>query len=378
MKAIKNGAIFDGSTILRGKALILDKGYIHDLVDEANIPESVKEIHDLQGNLLASGFIDLQVNGGGGIMFNSEPTKETILKMLQGHAKFGTTGFMPTLITESYDVMEAAVQAVQQAIDDNTPGVLGIHLEGPFLSKVKKGAHDASKFREIDELGFKIVTALKGGSTILTIAPEEFNLNTITELSDAGVIICAGHSNANYQQTVDAIDAGLDGFTHLYNAMTPMQSREPGMVGAAISDEKTWFGIICDGYHMHPSAFKVAVKAKQPGGAVLVTDAMATVGSEKDFFELDGQIIKSVNGKCQNASGSLAGSDLNMNTAIKNAIKFADLSVEEAIRMATLYPAKAINMSDKLGQVKPGYFANLVELNSDLSVCNTWMHGDLI
>ncbi|MGO2332092.1 MAG: N-acetylglucosamine-6-phosphate deacetylase [Pseudoalteromonas nigrifaciens] len=375
ISAIVNGPIFTGEELLNEHAVIIENGQIKELILQAQLSASITQRFDLQGNTLAPGFIDLQVNGGGGIMFNSAPSVETIRQMSAAHQQFGTTGFMPTLITDNYDAMKGAISAVEQAIEEGVPGVLGIHLEGPFLSEVKKGAHDASKFCAIDEQGFAIVTSMHTGKTLITIAPELTESDTITKLKAAGVIICAGHSNANYEQTITAIEAGLHGFTHLYNAMTPLLSREPGMVGAALSSNNTWFGIIADGFHMHPSAFKVAVNAKQRGGAILVTDAMATVGSEQDYFVLDNEVIKAVNGKCENAAGSLAGSALDMNTAVKNAALFAELDWQEAVRMATLYPAQALGLEQQIGLIKPGFNANFVALNTELDVQQVWTNG---
>lgn len=377
ISAILNGKIFTGETLLESHAVILENGLVRDVILNEEVPSNITHTFNLKGNCLVPGFVDLQVNGGGGIMFNSAPTVDTIRKMSIAHQKYGTTGFMPTLITDSYDAMQRAIQAVNNAIEQNIPGVLGIHLEGPFLSEEKKGAHDASKFCAIDEKGFSIVTSLQNGKTIITIAPELTEPQMITRLAEQGIVICAGHSNADYNETIRAIDSGLTGFTHLYNAMTPLQSREPGMVGAAIGSDETWFGIIADGFHMHPCAFKVAVRAKKQGGAILVTDAMATVGSDKDYFVLDGEKIYAINGRCENAAGSLAGSDLNMNDAVKNSTKFADISWQEAVRMASLYPAKALGIDHEIGRIEPGYKANFVSLNQDLDVMHTWIDGVL-
>ncbi len=370
-----NGDVFTGDKLLNEHAVIVENGQVTAIVPVNKIPENIELRHNLNRHTLVPGFIDLQVNGGGGIMFNSETSVKSLKQMMKGHQRFGTTAIMPTLITTSYSDMQKAVTAVEQAIHKKVPGILGIHLEGPFLNEAKKGAHDASKFCAIDEQGFQIITSLKGGKTIVTIAPELTDSQTITKLNKSGVTICAGHTNADYEQTISAIDAGLHGFTHLYNAMTPLQSRAPGMVGAAISDERTWFGIIADGYHMHPSAFKIAVKAKQTGGAILVTDAMATVGADTDSFILDGEEIKSIDGKCVNAAGSLAGSDLNMNQAVINASKFANISWQEAVRMASLYPAQAIGIAGTYGRIASGYHANFVVLDSALKVQSTWING---
>lgn len=373
--AFHNGDIFTGDTLLKSHALIAENKRIVDIILASDIPANIDRSYNLNGNTMVPGFIDLQVNGGGGIMFNSEPSVSTIKQILKGHQRYGTTGIMPTLITTSFAEMEKAILAVSQAIAENIPGVLGIHLEGPFLNETKKGVHDATKFCAIDEQGLAIMTSLIGGKTIVTIAPELTDTQTIKTLNQAGLIICAGHTNANYEQTITAINAGLHGFTHLYNAMTPLESRAPGTVGAAISDERTWFGIIADGYHMHPSAFKIAVRAKQTGGAILVTDAMATVGARSDSFVLDGEVIKSINGKCVNAAGTLAGSDLNMNQAVKNAVEFANISWQEAVRMASLYPAKALGIDDTYGRLKKGFYANFAIIDSALDVKSTWING---
>jgi N-acetylglucosamine-6-phosphate deacetylase len=370
-----NGTIFTGEEVLTSHALIINNDKISKIIPISDIPENIANRYDLKGQTLVPGFIDMQVNGGGGIMFNSDPCVETIKQIAQGHMCFGTTGMMPTLITTSFAQMKKAISAIEKAIAEKVPGILGIHLEGPFLSEVKKGAHDAEKFCAIDEQGLSIMTSARAGKTIVTIAPELTTNNIISRLNKDGIIVCAGHSNANYQQAIQAIDAGLHGFTHLYNAMTGLESRSPGMVGAAISDERTWFGIIADGYHMHPSAFKVAVRAKKTGGAILVTDAMATVGSSKDSFILDDEEIKSVNGQCVNASGSLAGSDLNMNQAVKNAISFANISWQEAVRMASLYPARALGLDHLYGKIEKGFLANFVLLDNHFNVNSTWING---
>lgn len=361
--------------MLPDHGVTLKDGIIVDVMPRDQLPSNIDQVYDLSGHTLVPGFIDLQVNGGGGIMFNNAPTLESLKTISQAHRYFGTTGLMPTLITDSFEVMRLAIDAVEEAIAQKVPGILGIHLEGPFLSEAKKGAHDASRFCKIDEQGFKLVNGLKIGKTIVTIAPELADTNMIQRLSQSGIIVCAGHSAADYEQSCDAINAGVRGFTHLFNAMTPLQSRAPGMVGAALSNENTWFGIIADGHHMHPSAFKIAISAKQRGGAILVTDAMSTVGAKDKSFELNGETIVAHNGRCENAAGSLAGSDLDMNSAIKNAVTFAKISWQEAVRMASLYPATALGLDDTLGRIKSGYVANFALLDSQLNVTSTWING---
>ncbi|UTW45469.1 N-acetylglucosamine-6-phosphate deacetylase [bacterium SCSIO 12696] len=373
--ALINGCVFDGEQQFDGRAVILDGGRIDSLVADKDLPADVASTVDLQGHLLVPGFIDLQVNGGGGVMLNSSPTVDAIRTMASGHRQYGTTGLLPTLITASFGTMRQAIDAVDQAMDEGVPGVLGIHLEGPFLNPEKKGAHDAGKFCTLDEQGLELVCSLKRGKTVVTIAPELTSPEMIADLKARGVIVCAGHSNASYEQARQALQAGVEGFTHLYNAMTPLQSRAPGMVGAALEDPKSWFGIIADGHHMHPAAFSVAVAAKQRGGVILVTDAMSTVGAEDTSFVLDGEVIHAEGGRCINAAGNLAGSDLNMMSAVNNACHFANIDWQEAVRMASVYPAKALGLEHELGCIKPGFRANFVLVNSDKTVLKTWIDG---
>ncbi|MFW8591277.1 N-acetylglucosamine-6-phosphate deacetylase [Glaciecola sp. 2405UD65-10] len=375
IKTVINGNIFDGEALLDGYALIIDDDTITDLIPQASLPKDLPIGLDLKGQTLAPGFIDLQVNGGGGVMFNSAPSVESLKIIADAHRQYGSTGIYPTLITDSFDAMRKAIAAVTQAIDEGVDGILGIHLEGPFLNPERKGAHAQEKFCIIDDEGFDIVTSLSKGKTLITIAPELTSPSMISKIVEAGVVVSAGHSSANFDECELALNAGLSGFTHLYNAMTPLQSRAPGMVGAALANENSWFGIIADGFHMHPAAFKVAVSAKQKGGAILVTDAMSTVGSKSKSFVLDGQTIHAINGRCTNSEGSLAGSDLNMNAAVKNAIKFAHLDWTEAVRMASVYPAIAMGIDNEMGYLKAGYKANAVLLDQHLNVAGTIVNG---
>ncbi|MCL1077950.1 N-acetylglucosamine-6-phosphate deacetylase [Parashewanella spongiae] len=374
-KALINATVFDGEQILSHHSVLIENNLI-TAVQASDLPlPNVDEVIDLSGSYLTSGFIDLQVNGGGGMLFNENPTIECIQCMTQAHRKYGTTALLPTLITDDYPVMSKAIDAVKTAIANNLSSVLGIHLEGPFLNVQKKGAHDSKKIKTVDAEGIAMLTQASKGITIATIAPETFLPSQISMLKEQGVIICAGHSAANYEQTKVALQAGVTGFTHLFNAMTPFQSRDPGMVGAALEDENSWFGIIADGHHVHPASLNVAIKAKKRGKAILVTDAMPTVGSTNASFTLNGEEIFVKDGKCINAAGSLAGSDLNMISAIKNTSLFTGLHWTEAVRMATVYPARAIGMENKLGFIKKGYIANLVALSPNFDVEQTWVAG---
>ena len=375
LQAIVNGCIFDGESVHEQKAVLIEDDHIAALVDTEQIPTDIGMSYDLEGGTLIPGFIDLQVNGGGGVLFTAAPTVDSLRIIGAAHRQYGTTGFLPTVITTRFDVMREAVSAVAEAISIGTPGVLGLHLEGPFLSPERKGVHDAGKFCELDQPGFDILTSLQVGSTVVTLAPELTSAEMISRLVEEGVIVCGGHSAASYTQTRDALTHGLSGFTHLYNAMTPLQSREPGMVGAALEDDDSWFGIIADGQHVHPAAFNVAVAAKKRGGALLVTDAMPTVGSSDTSFMLDGNTIVAGEGRLTNAEGTLAGSDLNMLSAVNNAAVFARLDWFEAVRMASLYPAKALGLERELGAIKPGFRASVLALDRGRHISASWVDG---
>ena len=375
LQAIVNGCIFDGESVHEYKAVLIEGEHIVAVVDPEQVPADIGASYDLEGGTLIPGFIDLQVNGGGGVLFTAAPTVDSLRTIGAAHRQYGTTGFLPTLITTRFDVMREAVSAVAEAIAIGTPGVLGLHIEGPFLSPERKGVHDAGKFCQLDQNGFDILTSLQVGSTVVTLAPELTSPQMISWLVEKGVIVCGGHSGATYAQARNALAHGLSGFTHLYNAMTPLQSREPGMVGAALEDDDSWFGIIADGHHIHPAAFSVAVAAKKRGGALLVTDAMPTVGSPDTSFILDGKTIVASEGRVTNAEGTLAGSDLNMLSAVNNAAEFARLDWFEAVRMASLYPARALGLERELGAIRPGFRASLLALDSAHRIRASWING---
>ncbi|MGA9575491.1 MAG: N-acetylglucosamine-6-phosphate deacetylase [Lysobacterales bacterium] len=374
-KALVNGRVFDGQGLHTGLAVILEGGKISALLPETDLPASITAHHDLDGHMLAPGLIDLQVNGGGGLMFNDAPTLETLGTIGAAHRRFGTTGFLPTLISTDFATMTKAIAAVGQAISAAVPGVLGIHLEGPFLNPDKSGIHRSEKFCPLDEAAFELLTSRPGAVTLVTLAPECTSPAMIKRLTAQGVHVFGGHSAATYAQTREALAAGLRGFTHLFNAMGPMQSREPGMVGAALEDRHSWCGMIADGQHIHPATFAVAVAAKRKGYSVLVTDAMATVGSGSRHFRFDGQEIAVSDGSCRLESGALAGSDLNMISAVRNAARFTGLSPTEALRMGSTYPAHALGMEGELGYIRAGYRANLIEVDDELNLFRTWIDG---
>ena len=369
-----NCRFFDGESITSSTSFCVGDG----VIVEANSDEVTHEIN-LNGRLVAPGFIDIQVNGGGGVLFNSEPTVEGIQSIVNAHRQFGTTSILPTFITDDIEGMKKAVKAAQTALENNTPGVIGLHLEGPVLNTIKKGTHDANKFKQLDAELLALFKSFTAGPLLITLAPALVAPDIIKELSAIpNVTVFAGHTNADYDETIIALQNGIKGFTHLFNAMTQLGSRAPGMVGAAIQDEHSYVGIIADGHHVHPACIDITVKAKPKGKVVLVTDAMPTVGSETPYFKLNDEVIYANEGKLINAEGSLAGSDLNMNQAVTNCINYTNCELTEAIRMASLYPAELLGLSNKLGYLKPGYQANFVVLDSNNVVTNTAINGEFI
>jgi N-acetylglucosamine-6-phosphate deacetylase len=333
------------------------------------------DVRDLSGHLLLPGFIDCQVNGGGGVLFNDAPTVETIRRIGEAHLRFGTTGFLPTLISDDADVMRAAIAAVDAAIREGVPGVLGIHLEGPYLSAERRGVHDAAKFRTPDASEIDLVASLANGVTLLTLAPEQVSPATIRALTERGVIVAAGHTAARYAETRAALYAGLRGFTHLYNAMSPLASREPGAVGAALEDSGSWCGIVADGYHVHPASLRIVLAAKPRGKVFLVTDAMPPVGGDVETFTLGGIAIACRDGRCETPDGVLAGSALDMGSAVRNATASLGIAFDEAARMASAYPADFLGIANAAGRIAPGLRADFVVLDDALGVREVFIGG---
>ncbi len=356
--------------------VVLVRGERIEAITHADDPRvGSAQAHDLKGRLLLPGFIDVQVNGGGGVLFNAEPTVEALATISAAHRKFGTTGFLPTLITDTAEVMRKALDAVDAAIEQGVPGVLGIHLEGPFLATARKGIHDASLFRLPDADDLAAITRNRRGVVMLTLAVEEVPLDTIRQLSEAGVLVVAGHTAANYTMTRAALDAGVCGFTHLYNAMTPLGSREPGVVGAALDDPHSWCGLIVDGHHVHPVALRVAIAAKAHGKSVLVTDAMPPVGADSPEYILNGQTIIARDGICQSDTGVLAGSALDMATGVRNLVNMVGLPLAEASRMASAYPAAWLGLDRTHGRLVAGQRADFAVLDDGLVTHETWVSG---
>ena len=373
---LRNARILAGDEFRDDLAVVIEDGRITALVSDA-APQlgSADEQVDLGDGWLLPGFIDAQVNGGGGVLFNNTPDVDSLRTLAAAHRRFGTTGLLPTLISDDVQVMRRAIDATRAAIAQGVPGVLGIHLEGPYIAPARKGTHDANKFRVPDADEIAMAASLDNGVTLLTLAPERVPLESIRALVERGVIVAAGHTAASYEEVRAGLDAGIRGFTHLYNAMSPLTGREPGAVGAALEDRGSWVGIIADGVHVHPASLRVALATKPQGKVMLVTDAMPPVGADNPSYELYGEVITAVDGVVRNAAGSLAGSALDMATAVRNTVQLLGLSLEEAARMASRYPAQFLNVDDRLGEIAEGYQADLVLLDEALQVRATWIAG---
>ncbi len=374
-RLLRNARVLTGSGFERGIGVLVDGDRIIALAPENDLAARGVEPRDLEGAYLVPGFVDCQVNGGGDVLFNGDPSVEAIARIARAHHRFGTTGLLPTLLSSDIETMRAAIDAVDRAIAQGVPGVLGIHLEGPFLAAARKGVHDAGAFRAPSREEIELVCSLKHGRTLLTFAPECVPVEVVRELSARGVIPCIGHSGASYAQARAALDAGARGFTHLFNAMTPMGSREPGVVGAALEDPASWCGVILDGFHVHPAALRVALSAKARGRIFLVTDAMPPVGGANTRFELGERAIECHDGRCATADGTLAGSALDMAAAIRNTVDMVGESPAEAVRMASAYPADFLGLNDH-GRIAPGCRADFVLLGDDLDVRETWIGGE--
>ncbi|MDV6330897.1 N-acetylglucosamine-6-phosphate deacetylase [Asticcacaulis sp. 201] len=354
----------------REHALYVNEGQIASYV-AAPATETI----DLEDGFLVPGFLDTQVNGGGGVLFNDSPDVQTIAAIGDAHAQFGTTGFLPTLISDRPAVIDRAMRAVEAAIAAGVAGVLGIHIEGPFIAEARKGIHDPAMFRKLDAETKALLGSLKHGRTLVTLAPETCTPEDIADLTAMGVTVAAGHTDASYENVRAALGAGLTGFTHLYNAMSPLQHRSPGAVGAALEDEASYCGLIMDGYHLHPAAARVALRCKGPQRLMLVTDAMPTVGADTDRFLLGDKLITAVDGKCVDNNGTLAGSALDMISAVRNAMRDLRIGLEDAVFMAASAPAAFMGVSDITGSLKPGLRADMVWLNREFSVRGVWRNG---
>jgi N-acetylglucosamine-6-phosphate deacetylase len=371
--AFKNGRMLTDAGIESGRTLLVRDERIEAVVGAREVlgPD---RIIDLNGQLLVPGFIDTQVNGGGGVLFNDDPSVEGIAAIGRAHRPFGTTGFLPTLISDDLSVVARAIEAVRLGLLQGVPGLLGIHIEGPFLSNERRGVHDSSKLRSLDADAVSLLSTPIGGVTMVTLAPERTTPALIRALSDAGVIVSAGHTDATYDELQPALGAGLRGFTHLFNAMSQLGNREPGAVGAALAHDDSWVGLIVDGHHVHPEVLKIALRAKRRDRFMLVSDAMPSVGADVKNFRIQGRLISVDGNKIVDDEGRLAGAHLDMASAVRNSVDMLGLPLPEAIRMASAQPAEFLKLGG-VGRIASGQRANLVLLDENINVLNTWIDG---
>lgn len=375
MKQIIVGAtLFTGDEFVERHGVVIEGETILDVVPESacNVPGH-KVV--LTGGILAPGFMDLQVNGGGGAFFTSDTSVTALKTTLAAHRRTGTTTMLPTLISATSAVHQAGMGAVADAVAAGMKGVLGIHLEGPFFNAIRRGAHSEVHVRVMEAEDLHWLTQARAFKVMLTLAPECIAPGQIKTLVDAGVVVCAGHTDADYDHVVRALDEGLAGFTHVYNAMRPATGREPGVVGAALTSPDTWCGIIIDQHHVHPAMARLAYAAKPRGKVFLVTDAMATVGADQRSFRLDGELITEHEGRLVNADGRLAGSAIGMIDAVRLNTQWVGVELGESLRMASLYPAQFMRLDHYLGRIQSGYRADLVHFTDDFRVTRTWVAG---
>ena len=372
--ALTGARIFSGEDFLDGHAVVVEASRIVDVLPETKTGAAQRR--DLGGGLLAPGYIDVQVNGGGGALMNDSPSLETVRTIATAHRRFGTVGMLPTVITDAPQVSAQAVKSVARAMAEGVPGVLGIHIEGPFLDVARKGAHAARFIREMTEADADAIAGFAMYCPVmLTLAPNRVSPALVQRLTQGGVLVSLGHSDASYAEARQALDAGARSITHLYNAMSQMTGREPGMVGAALNDAESFVGIIADGHHVHDAALKVAFAAKPASRMMLITDAMPTAAGGPDSFELQGRVVTRHEGRLSLADGTLAGSDLTMDAAVRYCVEVLGLELGSVLRMASLNPASFLRCEHERGRIAPGYLASMVLLGEDLAVKQTWIDG---
>jgi len=376
-KSFVGATIFDGFNRHLNSALIIMNGKVVEIIPEEKVDPSTDQIV-LAGGLLTPGFVDLQVNGGGGVLFNDNPSLENLKTICEAHAKLGTTSIMPTLISDSPEVHKRAISVIIDALYYPIKGLVGLHLEGPHLAVARKGAHEERFIRPMKELDCLELESLanKVRNLMLTIAPEAVLPQQITRLSNAGAVISLGHTDCTFNQAADAVDAGATCATHLFNAMSPFGSREPGLVGAVLNSGKLFSGIIADGFHVNKISINLALQAKKaPGALFLVSDSMSTVGSEQTHFFLNDRLITRSQGKLILEDGALAGADISLSDAVRYMVNEVGILQDDAIRMASLIPAKVLGMESEIGCLMPDAQADFLWMKNDLEIEKVWVGG---
>ena len=372
--AILAERVFDGHRWHAQAAVMIRDGRVAGIGSWNELAKDWPQTQLQGATFLAPGFIDLQVNGGGGVLLNDQPTADSMRAIARAHRRFGTTACLPTLITDTRERVQAAIAAARSV--SSRDGVIGLHLEGPFISPKRPGVHRPDRIVQPVAGDLEQLCELAGaGQSMVTLAPECVPAGFVRTLAASGVRVSIGHSEASAATVMQAVADGATGITHLFNAMPPLSAREPGIVGAALYDEETWCGIIVDGHHVDPIMLKLALRCKRHDRFMLVTDAMPAVGCAEPTFVLQGRTIRVVDGICRDENGTLAGTALDMAAAVRNAVSLLGLDIVEAARMASEYPAEFLGLGSELGRIAPGYRANLVLMNDDLEVQKTWIEG---
>jgi N-acetylglucosamine-6-phosphate deacetylase len=371
--AIAADHVFDGAVVRERTAVVMDGARILDLVPTTDLPRTTSIRAMPEGAWLAPGFIDLQVNGGGDVLFNDQPSAQSARTIAAAHRRRGTTGLLPTLISDSAEKMRLALEAVN-ALVSSEPGILGLHLEGPYLSPEKPGVHDRRQLRQPSPDELAMLTAPRDGVLLVTLAPEIVPAGFIAQLVASGIRVSLGHSMASYQQTRAAMAEGLTGFTHLFNAMRPLSSREGGPIAQALESPDAWYGLIVDGVHVDPAMLRLALRGL--GHPMLVSDAMPPVGGHHPSFSLHGDTITARDGYCVRDDGTLAGTVLDMAAAVKNCVRLLGVPLPDALRFASTHPATFLGLERTLGRLAPGYRADVVAFDAtDMTVLATWVAG---
>jgi len=377
MYALVNGRIYTGYQVLDDHAVVINNGLIERLCPVSKLPENTRRC-DVAGAIISPGFIDLQLNGCGGVQFNDDLSAlsiETLDIMQRANEKSGCTSFLPTLITSTDEMIHKAVATMQQWLAKRKHQALGLHIEGPWLNKAKKGTHNPDLIRPCSPELLQFLCDNADAVCQITLAPENVSAQDIGALCDSGIVVSAGHSNATYAEAMAGFDAGITSATHLYNAMSAASGREPGLAGAIFDAPQVYCGVIADGLHVHYANIRNAKHLKRDK-LILVTDATAPAGADIEQFIFAGKTIYYRDGLCVDENGTLSGSSLTMIEAVRNSVEHLGISLEETLRMATLYPARAMGVEKQLGTIQQDKVANLTVFSREFKILKTIVNGN--
>ena len=374
MYALRGATLYTGDLCIPHGTLLIEGDRIKDVVKDGEGPKNIP-YEDVSGLILAPGFIDLQINGGGDILFNDAPSLETLVSLSRIYTPLGITGFLPTFLSDSRTKRQAASRAIHSALQANIPGILGIHFEGPHLNRTRRGVHAQYWLHPPQDEDLELLCHCDKGCVLVTLAPEVVSTETIKTLVARGIKVAAGHTDATYEQLSKAFKNGVSGVTHLFNAMRPLNTREPGAVGAALDHDSISCSVIGDGHHVADSLIRLAWRCKPPGKLFLVSDAMPPVGGIRRSFPLNTDIIHLQNGCCLRNDGCLAGAAVDMSTALRYCVESVGLPLEEVLRMCSTYPATFLGLEASRGRIARGMIADLVILDHTLHIQATWVAG---